>query len=174
MSTFLEKAKNVLITVAPTIASAIGTPMAGVATKAVIDALGLKKDADEKAIEEAIFGATPEQLLQLKKADQEFKVQMKQLDIDLVKIVTSDKDSARKREIQTKDVTTKVLAYLICILYVGVQLFLLTHVIADSMREMVMRALGTLDAILGLVFSYYFGSSVGDVKNRLTDRDKKE
>ena len=80
----------------------------------------------------------------------------------------------RKREIETKDVTTKVLAYLICILYVGVQLFLLTHVIDDSMREMVMRALGTLDAILGLVFSYYFGSSVGDVKSRLTDQDKRE
>lgn len=171
---FMEKAKNVLVTVAPTIASAIGTPMAGVAVKAIINAMGLDPNSSDKQIEEAILGATPEQLLAIKKADQEFKLQMKQLDIDLVKIVTSDKDSARNREIQTKDVTPKVLAYLICILYVGVQIFLLTHIIDGSMREMVMRALGTLDAILGLIFSYYFGSSVGDVKNQIENREKKE
>jgi len=167
---FLEKAKDVLITVAPTIASAFGTPMAGVATKAVISALGLKKDSTEDDVGQAILAATPEQLLLLKKADQEFLVKMKELDIDLTKIVLGDKDSARRREVETKDSTTKVLAYIICTLYVGVQLFLLTHVIEDEMKEMVMRALGTLDAILGLVFSYYFGSSIGEVKNQIEGR----
>lgn len=171
---FLEKAKDVLITVAPTIASAFGTPMAGVATKAVISALGLKKDSTEDDVGQAILAATPEQLLALKKADQEFLVKMKELDIDLAKIVLGDKDSARKREIETKDATTKVLAYIICILYVGVQIFLLTHVIDDDMKEMVMRALGTLDAILGLVFSYYFGSSVGEVRKQIENKDRKE
>lgn len=171
---FLEKAKDVLITVAPTIASAFGTPMAGVATKAVISALGLKKDSTEDDVGQAILAATPEQLLALKKADQEFLVKMKELDIDLAKIVLGDKDSARKREIETKDATTKVLAYIICILYVGVQIFLLTHVIDDDMKEMVMRALGTLDAILGLVFSYYFGSSVGEVRRQIENKDRKE
>lgn len=171
---FLDKAKDVLITVAPTIASAFGTPMAGVATKAVISALGLKKDATEDDVGQAILAATPEQLLALKKADQEFLIKMKELDIDLAKIVLGDKDSARKREIETKDATTKVLAYIICILYVGVQIFLLTHVIDDDMKEMVMRALGTLDAILGLVFSYYFGSSVGEVRRQIENKDRKE
>lgn len=171
---FLDKAKDVLITVAPTIASAFGTPMAGVATKALITALGLKKDSTEDDVGQAILAATPEQLLALKKADQEFLVKMKELDIDLAKIVLSDKDSARKREIETKDATTKVLAYIICILYVGVQIFLLTHVIDDNMKEMVMRALGTLDAILGLVFSYYFGSSVGEVRRQIENKDRKE
>ena len=168
----MEKAKNVLVAVAPTIATAFGTPMAGVATRAVIDALGLKKNSTDSEVEQAILGATPEQLLELKKADQEFLIKMKELDIDLTKIVLSDKDSARNREIQTKDSTTKILAYIICILYVGVQLFLLTHVIPSEMKEMVMRALGTLDAILGLVFSYYFGSSVGEVR-RLTEKQEK-
>ena len=171
---FLEKAKDVLITVAPTLASAFGTPMAGVATKAVISALGLKKDASDSEVEQAILGATPEQLLALKKADQEFLIKMKELDIDLTKIVLGDKDSARRREIETKDSTTKVLAYIICTLYVGVQLFLLTHVIDDDMKEMVMRALGTLDAILGLVFSYYFGSSVGEVRREIENKNRKE
>lgn len=171
---FMDKAKNVLVAVAPTLASAIGTPMAGVAVKAIINAMGLDPNSSEKEIEEAILGATPEQLLAIKKADQEFKIQMKQLDIDLVKIVTADKDSARRREVETKDVTPKVLAYLICILYVGVQIFLLTHIIDGSMREMVMRALGTLDAILGLVFSYYFGSSVGEVKKQIENKEKRE
>jgi hypothetical protein len=163
---FLEKAKDVLITVAPTLASAFGTPMAGVATKAVIAALGLKKDATDGEVEQA--------MLELKKADQEFLIKMKELDIDLTKIVLGDKDSARRREIETKDSTTKVLAYIICTLYVGVQLFLLTHVIDNDMKEMVMRALGTLDAILGLVFSYYFGSSVGEVRREIENKNRKE
>jgi len=164
---FFEKAKDVLLTVAPTIASAFGTPMAGVATKAIIQALGLKDDSSDEQVQQAILGATPEQMLALKKADQEFLINMKKLDIDLTKIVLNDKDSARRREIETKDSTTKVLAYIICGLYVGVQLFLLTHQIESDMKEMVMRALGTLDAIMGLVFSYYFGSSIGEVKNQI-------
>jgi hypothetical protein len=170
----MEAAKNVLVAVAPTIASAFGTPMAGVATKAVLEALGLKKDSTDKELEAAILTANPEQLLAIKKADQEFKLQMKQLDVDLIKIVNEDRDSARNREAQVKDTTPKVLAYLLCMLYISVQIFLLTHVIPETMREMVMRALGTLDALLGLVFSYYFGSSVGEVKRQTETRELKK
>ena len=162
----LKAAKELIATVAPTVASAFGGPLAGVAVRKLLPILGLSDDASENEVNTAIQNATPEQLIALKKLDQEFKVQMKQLDIDLAKITTSDKDSARKREIETKDYTPRIRAYIICGLYVGVQYFLFTHVVDPSMREMIMRALGTLDAILGLVFSYYFGSSIGELTNK--------
>ena len=144
----LKAAKDIIATVAPTVASAFGGPLAGIAVKKILLALGLADDATPEQISDAIQNATPEQLMQLKKLDQEFKVQMKQLDVDLAKITLADKDSARKREIETKDSTPRVLAYLICFLYISVQYYLFTHVIDPSMREMIMRALGTLDAIL--------------------------
>lgn len=51
------------------------------------------------------------------------------------------------------------LALLIVCLYGAVQWHLLTNSVAGDMREIVMRALGTLDASVGLVLGFYFGSS---------------
>lgn len=158
----LKSAKDIIATVAPTIATALGGPLAGTAVRALLPSLGLKDNATVDQINNALQNVTPEQLAAIKKAENDFKVQMKQLDVDLVRIAAADKDSARRREIETKDYTPRILAFTICFLYVGVQYFLFTHVIEQEMREMIMRALGTLDAILGLIFSYYFGSSIGE------------
>ncbi len=49
-------------------------------------------------------------------------------------------------------------------LYAYVQWFLLNELVNVDMREIVMRSLGTLDALLGLVVGYYFGSSDSGVK----------
>lgn len=166
----LDAAKGILATVAPTLATAVAGPMGGMAVRAILPALGLKDNASEEQVNKAIENASPEQLLAIKKAEQEFQVKMRELDVDIAKLVSADKDSARKREIETKDSTPKILAYGICLLYASVQIYLFTHVIDSSMREMIMRALGTLDAILGLVFSYYFGSSLTD----MTNKSKKE
>jgi len=54
-----------------------------------------------------------------------------------------------------------IIAVIIISLYVYVQWFLLNDIIAADMREIVMRALGTLDAMLGLVVGYYYGTSEG-------------
>jgi hypothetical protein len=116
---------------------------------------------DPKALEAAVAGMTPDQAIALRKQDQDFAVRAKELDLDFEKIAASDRDSARKREVDTKDWTPKVLAGLIVVGYLVVQWFLLTHVVAADMREIVMRSLGMLDAALGLVLGYYFGSSAG-------------
>jgi len=53
------------------------------------------------------------------------------------------------------------LAFSIMALYIGVQAYILGYVIPESSLNVVMRSLGTLDAAVGLVLGYYFGSSVG-------------
>jgi hypothetical protein len=45
------------------------------------------------------------QLADIKKVEADFKVSMKQLDVDLVKIAASDRDSARRRHASVKDMT---------------------------------------------------------------------
>lgn len=158
---FFKEAGGLLATIAPTVASAFGGPLAGMATQKLIGALGLAPETTREDLEKAILGATPEQLLEIKKVEQQFIIDMKRLDIDLEKIAAGDRDSARQREIQTGDPTPKILAALIVGLYIYVQYFLLSGVIDASMKDFVLRSLGMLDAALGLVLGYYFGSSAG-------------
>lgn len=65
------------------------------------------------------------------------------------------------REGPREDWTQRVLAGAVVLLYALVQWYLLSHVIVEEMRELVMRSLGVLDVALGMVLSYYFGSSAG-------------
>lgn len=150
--------KAVVRTVAPGIATALGGPLAGMAVKALGDAIGLDS-ATEETVAAAIKGATPEDLLKIKQAEQDFQLKMKSLDVDLVKISAADRDSARQREVQTKDEMPKILASIIVVAWCIVQWHLINNSIPDDMRELVMRVLGTLDAALLTVLYYYFGSS---------------
>src|SRR5437879_10027062 len=67
---------------------------------------------------------------------------------------TKRKSSPRERI--SKITTQKILATVIVVAWLIIQFFLLTHEIFDSMREIVMRTLGTLDMILGTVIHYFF------------------
>lgn len=146
--------------VAPTIATALGGPVAGMAVKALSTALLGHGDGSEDDITSALATATPDQLAAIRKADNDFKVQMKQLDIDLVKIAAQDRDSARQMAVQTHDVwTPRILAALVIISWGTIQHFLLNHTIEPAMREIIVRVLGAIDGALMLVLSYYFGSS---------------
>ena len=96
----MEQLLNLVRTVAPSIASAVGGPLAGMATKAISEALLGKPDGTEEELAQAAIKATPEQLLALKKAENDFALQMRELDIDLERIAGADRDSARNREIK--------------------------------------------------------------------------
>lgn len=145
--------------VAPTIATALGGPVAGMAVKALSGALFGHDGATEDEIKTALANPTADQLSALKKIDADFKVQMKSLDIDLERIAASDRDSARNYAILTHDLTPRILAVIVVVAWGSVQWFMLHHVIEPSMRELIARVLGTLDGALMLVLSYYFGSA---------------
>jgi len=145
--------------VAPTIATALGGPVAGMAVKAISGALFGHDNGTEEDITTALANPTGDQLAALKKIDADFKVQMKSLDIDLERIAASDRDSARQMAIQTHDWTPRVLAVVVICAWIFIQWHLLNSIIPDVMRELIARILGTLDAALTLVLSYYFGSS---------------
>jgi hypothetical protein len=145
--------------VAPTIATALGGPVAGMAVKAISNALFGHGDASQDEIQAALANPTADQLAALKKIDSDFKIQMKSLDIDLERIAASDRDSARNYAIMTHDMTPRILAVVVVVAWGVVQWFLLHNVIEPSMRELIARVLGTLDGALMLVLSYYFGSA---------------
>lgn len=163
MSDIFSIAKGILTNIAPNIASALGGPFAGTAVRKLIEVLGIEPDSSTEDVLSAVAGATPEQMIRIKEIDTQFQLEMRKLNVDLEKTLetarVSDTASARLREATLRDWTPKVLAFGAVGCYVWVQWFILTHVIDASMREMAMRSLGTLDALVGLVFGYYFGSS---------------
>lgn len=165
MDELLNAARSVLGIVAPTLAAALGGPLAGMAVKSIADVLGLYPNASEKDVYTEVVNANPETLLKLKELETTFKIQMKKLDVDILSLENSDRDSARRREVDLKDNTNKYMAFGIIILYALIQLGIMFSgiEIADGMRDIVLRSLGTLDGIIVAIISYYFGSSSGSL-----------
>jgi hypothetical protein len=132
------------------------------ATRAISEALLGKPDGTEQELENAVASATPEQLLALKKAEQEFAVKMRELDIDLERISNEDRDSARNREVSLRDWTPRVLAGLITVGYFGVLFWMLRFGLPNTgSSEALLVMLGALGTAWGGVVAYYFGSSAG-------------
>ena len=152
-----------LKTIAPTVASALGGPLAGMAVEAVGSALGLT-DATKEKITDVLQSEsmTAEQTAALKQAELDLKIKLKELDIDLEKVHAGDRNSAREMAAKTGDIwTPRIIAMVVFIVWAVVQYVVFTSVIPEGMRELVARMLGTLDAVLMAVVYYYFGSSSG-------------
>ena len=146
----MDKLLDLVRTVAPSIASAVGGPLAGMATKAISEALLGKPDGTEQELLQAVDRATPDQLLALKRAEQTFAVQMRELDIDLERIAVADRDSARNREVKTRDWTPKVLAALITVGYFGALFYMLRNGLPQhGGSEAMLVMLGTLGTAWG-------------------------
>lgn len=162
--------KGFVKTVAPGIATALGGPLAGIAVKTIGDALGMDAPTEEK-IATALQGATPEDMLKLKTAEQDFQVKMKSLDIDLEKIAGDDRKSARDMQTATHSVIPGYLAALVTIGFFGILVGLMLGVLKTDDNNELLILLGALSTSWGAVVNFYFGSSAGsEAKNLLLAR----
>lgn len=162
--------KALVKSIAPTIGTALGGPLGGVAGLALSKALGINEDAakDDTALAAAVQGASPDQLLQLKKADQDFAMQMEKLGFEniqaLEKIAADDRANARDREVKTRDWTPKALAIVITLGFFGLLYYLLRHEPPAGSRDILNIMLGSLGSAWIGVVTYYFGSSAGSAR----------
>ena len=83
--------KALIGSVAPTLATALGGPLAGMATKAIASKLLGNENAPLDAIKEAIVSATPDDLIKLKEVDTKFKTKMAEIGVDLETIAANDR-----------------------------------------------------------------------------------
>lgn len=172
--------KSLISSVAPWISGALGSPLAGLAVGAICDSLGVSEKS-ENAIKQALSGVTPERMLALKKADQEFQLKMQELGFNSLKeleaLAVQDRDSARKREIEVKDNTPATLAYMIIggfLIISAIQLIVLMgfgEVVKHMPQEawlLIGNVSGYLAAEAKAAASYYFGSTSGsNAKNEM-------
>ena len=147
--------KNVVGAVAPTLGSALGGPMGGMAMNMIAEKLGVPNNA--QAVEKAIQNATPEQMIELKKAEQAFDLQMKELDVDVFKMEVADGQDARKHF--SKDWTARIMGIAVIGGFLG-YIFLVTLQPPEQNSEALINlVLGYLGGLASAVISFYFGAS---------------
>jgi hypothetical protein len=163
--TQMTNLKSILGVIAPTLGNALGGPLGGMAMRAVSQVLTGNKDAAIDEIEAAIGGATPEQLGSIKKAEADFKVQMKALDVDLAKINAEDRANARTANHTSGSKVPAILAITTVtafFAYIG----FVTFVPNDADIGLINVAIGWLGGSASAVISYYFGASVSTEKDK--------
>jgi hypothetical protein len=156
--------KAIVGTVAPTLATALGGPLAGVAVKSIAGKLLDKPSATEEEVEQAILGADPQMLLRLKEVDAEFKKYMTDAGIKLEQIAADDRANARAREIQVKDHTPAILAYTVTLGFFGTLAFMLINGKPATGGDALLVMLGSLGTAWAAIISYFYGSSAGSRK----------
>ena len=110
-----------------------------------------------KSIEKAIESASPEHMLELKKAEQAFEIQMKELEVDVFRLEAEDKQNARATF--SKDWTTKLMGILTLSGFMG-YIFLVTLQPPEQNSEALINlVLGYLGGLASAVISFYFGAS---------------
>jgi len=147
--------KNIVGAVAPTIGSAMGGPLGGMAMGKIAEVLGVSND--QKSVQQAIQNATPEQMMELKKAEQEFETQMKKLDVDVFQLETQDKQHARG--MFSKDWTARIIGLVTIGGFLG-YIFLVTLQPPEQNSEALINlVLGYLGGLASAIISFYFGAS---------------
>ncbi len=117
--------------------------------------------------------------LEMKKAENQYQVDMRRLGIDETKTILADTDSARKRnaEVETSANATRLsknissyLAILTTVLTFALFYLVIfrNDTIHTDVKDVVIYLLGVLSTILTQVFSFYFGAA------RTKDKDDKD
>jgi predicted phage gp36 major capsid-like protein len=176
MNDNFKKLAGILSSVAPTLATMLGGPLAGAAVTAITSAFGLGANAGPEDVTKVIQagGMTPEIIAQVRARDQEHAEKLRQMDIDVLKlnadhessmatVDAGDRDSARKREIAVRGATTPALAWLVVAASVSLGAAVVAGLVTKDPAQATL--VGT---VIGYVFSeakqvlaYYFGSSAG-------------
>tara|TARA_R110000744_G_scaffold296322_1_gene406201 strand:- start:271 stop:753 length:483 start_codon:yes stop_codon:yes gene_type:complete len=149
--------KTVIGTVAPSLGTALGGPMGGMAVNLVTKALGIDVKSSPKQLQAAVEQATPEQLAALKKVETEFEVRMKELDVDLFKLETADVQDARNAF--KGDWTPNVFGLVALFGFVGYIFLVTLQPPSENSDTIVSLVLGYLGGLVSGISSFYFGAS---------------
>jgi hypothetical protein len=154
--------KEIVGAVAPSLATVLGGPVAGLAVSALSNALLGRANGTEAEVAAAVAAGGGDVLAKIKEAEQAFLVRMRELDIDVEKLHQVDRASARDREVKAGDIATpRALAGLVTLGFFGVLAWLLVNGKPTDGGDALLVMLGALGGAWGSVISYYFGSSAG-------------
>lgn len=172
-----KKLAGAIAPMAPTLATMLGGPFAGMAVSALENAFGVSSgssSADDITKVIQTGSMTPDIVAAVRKADQQHAETMGQQGIDLQKInaahaeafmqaQVADTDSARKREMTVRGLTTPALAWLVVGASVALGAAAVTGWVTSDPKQAVLvgTVIGYMFGEAKQVLNYYFGSSFG-------------
>ena len=150
-----------LARLAPTVASAFGTPIAGMAVSALESALGITgSDGSTDKIQAAIESGqlTGEQITAMKKADQDFQARMKELDVKLDELQLQDVEGARQMQVAKPSPVPAILSIIITLGFLGILSAMLAGVdVTENQAFLIL--IGSLGAGYTQVLNFWLGST---------------
>lgn len=151
--------KDLLATIAPTVASAVFGPLGGVALSALGGILGISQPTQDKIAKAIQSGQlTPDQLAEIQKLEIQYQENERERGFRYAELEFKDREGARQREASVKDNVNRNLAYFLVLSFVAVVGFTLAGM-AKIDGVLAGTLIGYLSAKTEQVLSYYFGSS---------------
>ena len=142
---------------APTVASALGSPVAGMAVGALESALGVSGDDVQKTIESGKL--TGDQVAAIQQAEIQIKARAQELGLDFAKLTNEDRASARAMQANVKSWVPPFLAVVVTVGFFGILVGMMTETFKSS--DALMLMLGSLGTAWTGIIAFYFGSSAG-------------
>lgn len=153
-----DKLKSLIGGIAPSVATAMGGPLGGMAAQVLAGALGC--EPTPQAVEKAFETVTPEQLAEIKKAELKFDAKMKELDVDLFALETKDKQDARRQF--AKDWVAKSIGLIMVLFFCSYIAMITIMPPEQNSMELINLVLGYMGGLVSAVISFYFGASYSD------------
>lgn len=155
------KLKRAIAGVAPGLARALGGPLAGAAVEKLSRAIFGDIAVDEDVLADALASSSPETLVALKKAEQEFQIALRQAGVEELRIEAGDRANARDRQIKMNDWTPSVLGALVILGFFVVLGSMVAKKLPAGAETEFSIMLGALATMTAAVVNYFFGSSAG-------------
>ena len=149
---------NWLTQIAPTIATCLGGPLAGLAVTALSKLFGVAPDQVQSMISENKLSA--DQIAAVKLEEIKFKEQTQALGLNFEQLAVEDRKSARDMQTVTGSLIPPVLSILVTAGFFGILAYLMVKP-ADTSNTPLMIMLGSLGTAWTGIIAFYFGSSAG-------------
>jgi hypothetical protein len=146
-----------LKTIAPTIATALGGPLAGLAVDAISKAIGIDPKDVQATIDSGKLSA--EQIMSIKQAEIAMAARAQEMGLDFAKLGNEDRKSAREMQAETRSYIPAVLAIAVTLGFFGILVGMMTETFKTS--DALMLMLGSLGTAWTGIIAFYFGSSAG-------------
>jgi hypothetical protein len=152
---------DILKTMAPTVATALGGPLAGAAVAALGGVLGVPEPTQSTIAKMFQDGQlTAEHLAEIRGLELKYQNDEKERGFKYSELEFKDRESARSMAVATHSLTPSILTWIIVALTLAAEAALLFNQVPPGADPIIIgRVLGTMDAALLMVLQFWFGSN---------------
>jgi hypothetical protein len=147
--------------IAPTIATCLGGPLAGLAVSAISKVLGIDESQVQDTIDSGKLSA--DQIASIKQAELELQKSAQELGLNFEQLAVQDRSSARDMQTATHSFVPPTLSILVTFGFFGILTYLMVTP-TDTANTPLMIMLGSLGTAWTGIIAFYFGSSAGSQK----------